>query len=78
VVCNRVGVEGGVTFAGESLVVAPDAEVVARAGVEPQRVDVVLHSSEVARGRRPGAHLRDEDPRLLLAELQRIEADARR
>src|ERR687893_824298 len=26
-VCNRVGVEGGVTFAGESLVVAPDADV---------------------------------------------------
>jgi predicted amidohydrolase len=78
VVCNRTGVEGGVTFAGESLVVAPDATVVARAGVEPQRLDVVLNANEIVRGRRPGAHLRDDDTRLLLAELQRIDADARR
>lgn len=74
-VCNRVGVEGGVTFAGESLVVAPDARVVARAGVAEERLDVVLESREVARGRQPGSHLRDEDTRLLLAELQRIHAD---
>ena len=77
-VCNRTGVEGGVTFAGESIVVAPDARVLARAGVAAERIDVVLESREVVRGRRPGAHLRDEDTRLLLAELQRLEADARR
>jgi predicted amidohydrolase len=77
IVCNRVGVEGGVTFAGESLVVAPNADVVARGGVEPERLDVMLPASDLVRGRRPGAHLRDEDPRLLLAELQRIDADAR-
>ena len=77
-VCNRTGVEGGVTFAGESMIVAPDARVLARGGVEPQRLDVVLESSEVMRARRPGAHLRDEDTRWLLAELQRINGDAGR
>jgi predicted amidohydrolase len=76
-VCNRTGVEGGVTFAGESLVVAPDTSVIARAGVEPQRLDIALLASEVARARRPGAHLRDDDPRLVLSELQRIGAGAR-
>ncbi len=77
-VCNRVGVEGAVTFAGESLVVAPDASVLARGGVEEQRLDVVLEHDAVVRARRPGAHLRDEDTRWLVSELQRIETDARR
>ena len=71
-VCNRTGVEGGVTFAGESLVVGPDARVLARAGVEPERLDVQLLQSEVARARRPYAHLRDDDVRLVLSELQYI------
>ena len=71
-VCNRVGVEGGVTFAGESLVVGPDASVIARAGVEPARLDVVLDRAELMRARRPYAHLRDDDVRLVTAELQRI------
>ena len=76
-VCNRVGVEGGVTFAGESLVVGPDAQVLARAGVEPQRLDVAFALDEVTRARRPYAHLRDDDTRLVVAELQRIaELDA--
>lgn len=74
VLCNRVGVEGGVTFAGESLVVAPDAQVIARAGVEEQRLDVVLSRAELTRARRPYAHLRDDDPRLMISELQRITA----
>ena len=74
VLCNRVGVEGGVTFAGESLAVAPNASVVARAGVEEQRIDVTLSRHELARARRPYAHLRDDDPRVIVAELQRIAA----
>ena len=41
-VCNRIGVEGGVTFAGESIVVAPDATVIARAGVETEVLRVQM------------------------------------
>lgn len=70
--CNRCGVESGVTFAGESLIVAPDAQVIARAGVEAQRLDVAFQRTEVMRARRPYAHVRDDDTRLVLAELQRI------
>lgn len=77
-VCNRIGVEGGITFAGESLVAAPDAEILARAGVQQARLDVTLDRSELVRARRPYAHLRDDDMRLVAAELQRINADAGR
>jgi predicted amidohydrolase len=72
VLCNRVGVERGVTFAGESLVVGPDASVMARAGVEPTRMDVVLSRADLVRARRPYAHLRDDDTRVVIAELQRV------
>jgi predicted amidohydrolase len=71
-VCNRVGVEGGVTFAGESLVVAPDATVIARAGVEEARLDVTFDFAEIKRARTPYAHLRDDDTRFVVHELQRI------
>jgi predicted amidohydrolase len=77
-VCNRCGVEGGVTFAGESLVVAPDTRVLARAGVDPERLDVELQYDEIVRARQPYAHLRDDDTRLVAAELQRISAHAER
>jgi predicted amidohydrolase len=73
-ICNRVGVEGGVTFAGESLVVAPNGHVIDRAGVEETRIDVVFSRAELARARRPYAHLRDDDPQFMMAELQRITA----
>jgi predicted amidohydrolase len=72
-VCNRVGVEDGVTFAGGSLVVDPCGAVVARAplGV-PARLDVVLERERVARARHPFSHLRDDDAAVTLATLERI------
>lgn len=72
VVCNRVGVEGGVTFAGESLVVAPDAAVIARAGVDEALLTVELDAAAIASARTPYAHIRDEDAALAIQELQRI------
>jgi predicted amidohydrolase len=39
--CNRVGVEDCLTFAGESFVCAPDGRVIARA---PKLADAVLHA----------------------------------
>jgi predicted amidohydrolase len=76
VVCNRTGVEGGVTFAGESLVVGPDTSVIARAGVDEQRLDVTLDFAEIKRARTPYAHLRDDDTRFVMHELQRISEHA--
>ncbi|GMV08119.1 MAG: carbon-nitrogen hydrolase [Gemmatimonadota bacterium] len=71
--CNRVGVEEGVTFAGGSLVVAPDGEVLARAPeAEEARLDVTLERDRIARARQPYAHLRDEDAAVALHTLERI------
>lgn len=70
---NRVGSEGGVTFAGGSLIVAPTGEVVARAPQEGEAVITAeLSLKEIERARRPYAHARDEDPHLMLRELERL------
>jgi predicted amidohydrolase len=71
-VCNRTGVEGGVTFSGESLVVAPNTSVIARAGIDEQLLDVELSASAIAAARTPYAHIRDEDAILALREIERI------
>ncbi len=73
VLCNRVGVEEGITFAGGSLVSGPTGTVVARAPqLEAARLDVVLERDQVARARHPFAHLRDDDPAVTLQTLERI------
>jgi len=69
--CNRVGVEGGVTFGGGSLVVAPDGAVVQRAGDAEALLVVELERSTLAAARQPYAHSRDDDVRLVLRELER-------
>lgn len=69
---NRVGVEGGVTFAGGSLIVGPGGDVLARAPeLEEAVIAAELSRGELARGRRPFAHARDEDAAWTLAELGR-------
>lgn len=45
---NRIGTEGGIEFAGHSVVVAPDGEVVLELGAEPE-VSVVQVDLEAAR-----------------------------
>jgi len=70
VLVNRAGWEEGVTFAGGSMVAAPDGEILARgAQGEPDRLHVKLERSALRRARRPFSHLRDEDPELLLRGL---------
>jgi predicted amidohydrolase len=69
---NRVGVEGAVTFAGGSLIVAPDGTVLDRAD---DHAECVLHAQlrrdTIARARQPYAHVRDDDPALVMQELAR-------
>lgn len=73
VLCNRAGVDEGITFAGGSLVADPSGAIVARAPqAEPARLDVVLERDRVARARHPFAHLRDDDPTVTLQTLERI------
>lgn len=70
---NRVGVEGGVTFAGGSLIVNPAGEVIARAGEMGDAVLVAdLSREEIDRTRRPYAHARDDDPGLVRRLLERL------
>ena len=70
---NRVGVEGGVTFAGGSLIIGPDGVVLERAD---ERVEttlrVQLSRAELERARRPYAHARDDDHWLVARELTRL------
>jgi predicted amidohydrolase len=73
VLANRVGVEGPLCFAGGSMIVAPDGAVIARGKeMEPDRVDAELSIDAVAAARRPFAHARDDDPRLVARELARM------
>jgi predicted amidohydrolase len=69
---NRTGVEGGVTFAGGSLVAGPDGGVLARAGdSEEDLLEVALSRTELERARRPYAHARDDECELVMRELAR-------
>jgi len=69
---NRTGIEGGVTFSGGSVIAAPDGALLALAGDHGENVlHAELSKQAIARARRPYAHARDDDPRLVIAELQR-------
>jgi predicted amidohydrolase len=69
--CNRVGVEGGVTFGGGSVIVQPNGDALHVLQGE-ETTTVQLSRLELQRARRPYAHIRDESPELVLRELQRI------
>ena len=69
---NRVGVEGAVTFAGASLIVGPDGEVIARADHEPTLLSATLDPAQLRAARQPYAHARDDDPLIVQRALARI------
>ncbi|HEX8393629.1 MAG TPA: nitrilase-related carbon-nitrogen hydrolase [Longimicrobium sp.] len=70
---NRAGVEGGLVFAGGSMIVGPDGEILARAGDEGEdAITADLSLDAVAAARRPYAHARADDPRLVAREIARI------
>jgi predicted amidohydrolase len=69
---NRTGVEGGVTFAGGSLVAGPDGGLLARAADRGEEVlSVELSRAALLASRRPYAHERDDDARLVMREIER-------
>ena len=61
--CNRVGVEGEMDFAGESMAVDADGEILARADDTEQivYVDFNLEKSGKVREKRPYAQLRRKE-----------------
>jgi predicted amidohydrolase len=76
VLANRVGVEGSSVFGGGSMIVDPTGKVVSRADdLAEDRITAELDVAAVAAARRPFAHARDEDPLLVVRELERLAAD---
>ena len=74
---NRVGVEGAVTFAGGSVIAAPDGTVIARADDESEEVLAAeLSRAALRRLQTPYAHARDDDAALVMRELERGLANA--
>lgn len=73
---NRAGVEGPVTFAGGSLIVAPDGHLLAQAGTEPgATLEAAAERTELDIARAAAPHRRDDDARWLLARLRELEGD---
>lgn len=73
VLANRGGVEGGVSFAGDSLVVGPCGEILARAPqADSATLEVTLARGDLRRARTPYSHLRDEDPAYVRRALDSI------
>ena len=58
--CNRVGLEGNMDFAGESLLVHPSGDVIIKAGDEEELIVQEIDLSEVSvwRKKRPFLQLR--------------------
>jgi predicted amidohydrolase len=73
VFCNRVGFEDGVNFWGGSSIVAPDGSTIAASkNFEEELILARLDGNEIRRARLFSRHFLDDNPQLLLKELQRI------
>ncbi len=71
--CNRVGFEDGINFWGGSEVISPDGSTIAAAKqFEEDLVLARVDDSEVRRARQFSRHFLDENPHLILRELQRL------
>ncbi len=74
VVCaNRIGNEDSLSYWGNSEIIGPDSQTIAKGPVFEQAViDGVIDLNEVRRTRLHSSHFLDEDLRLINAELNRI------
>ena len=73
ILCNRVGVEDGLTFAGDSMIVGPGGEILVRAPEgEPATLSLTLKKEKIRSAREAFPHLRDERPALTARGLQGI------
>jgi predicted amidohydrolase len=71
--CNRVGYEDGVNFWGGSEVVGPGGNVIVSAPLFDENLIVArVEAEEVRRARRMSRHFLDENPELVIRELERI------
>ncbi|MAE28012.1 MAG: nitrilase-related carbon-nitrogen hydrolase [Planctomycetota bacterium] len=71
---NRVGVEDGITFSGDSRVIGPDGASLGRLqGLGPGHLDTTVDSHHVRRARRATPLRRDEKPWLLFKGLASLE-----
>ena len=76
--CNRVGYEDGVNFWGGSEVVGPGGNVIVSAPLFDENLIVArVEEEEVRRARRMSRHFLDEDPELVIRELERIRGKRR-
>jgi predicted amidohydrolase len=72
--CNRVGFEDGVNFWGGSEIVAPGGTTVAKGRLfEADIVVGDITENTLRRSRQSSRHSLDEDPRLVLQELRRLQ-----
>ena len=62
--CNRVGADGSMVFAGESFVCNPAGAVIARAGTEPRTLLCEIDLGEVEESNARQLFLRDRRPQL--------------
>jgi predicted amidohydrolase len=77
VFCNRVGFEDGINFWGGSEVVAPDGTIIASGKqFDEDLVLATINAKEVRRTRLASRHFLDDDPTLVLRELQRLYSHA--
>ncbi|HEX2205135.1 MAG TPA: nitrilase-related carbon-nitrogen hydrolase [Longimicrobium sp.] len=73
VVANQAGADGPLVYAGGSMIVGPGGEMLARGDdLAEDRPTADLSLDAVAAARRPYSHARDDDPRLVLREVQRL------
>jgi predicted amidohydrolase len=74
VICaNRIGNEDSLSYWGNSEIIGPDSQTIAKGPVfEPAVVDGQIDLNQVRRTRLHSSHFLDEDLRLINAELNRI------
>ena len=69
-ICNRVGIEHAMTFAGESLVIDPDGDLLAKGGPGEELLLVELDFGRIAESRRRRPYLALRNPRLATLPVQ--------